>query len=183
MGTRAFLALDFDDAFLDHVLTLGRDLAPSPPLSRARWVARTAMHLTLRFFGDLEAELVNSVCGIVPKVARERAVIDVVGHALLAFPVASRARVLALDLDAPSIVELAAEADRALKDLGIASESRPFRPHLTLARLREPADLRRLLATRRLSIPGRVTSISFYESTLGPRGPTYKALARTALVS
>lgn len=180
---RAFLALDLDERFLDGAVALGRDLAPERRLSRARWVKRAAMHLTLRFFGDLEGPLLDEVRDIVPGLAAERSVIDVRACALLAFPDAARARVLTIDIEAPAVVALAEAADQALAGVGIAKEPRPFRPHLTLARLRDPANLQAVVDARPLSLAGRVLSISLYESVLGPAGPTYATLASAALAS
>jgi 2'-5' RNA ligase len=89
--------------------------------------------------------------------------------------------VLALHLDdAGVITELAAAVERALMPLGFAPEERSFRPHVTLARLREPADLRRRLAAAyEPSVKGgRISALTLYESELGGEAPVYTALAR-----
>ena len=66
--------------------------------------------------------------------------------------------------------------------LGIPEEERAYSPHLTLARVREPAGLRsaRLLeglTDKRLGTV-RIDAITLFHSTLSPKGPTYTSLLR-----
>jgi 2'-5' RNA ligase len=67
----------------------------------------------------------------------------------------------------------------------VAPEDRPYRPHVTLARVKEPAGLRTapLLEGVREHEFGvrRVDAITLFESRLSPRGPTYMPLHRTPL--
>jgi 2'-5' RNA ligase len=180
---RAFLALDFDDAFLDGAEGLGRRLAKEGRLAKARWVARTSMHQTLRFFADLPAELVAPVSSAVLRLGLGEGGSGVAARAagIVAFPDARRARVLALEVDAPDAVELWRKCEEALVGLGLPAETRPFVPHLTLARLRQPIDARELVAEEagELDVAGRATSLTLYESVLGRAGPTYTVLARS----
>jgi 2'-5' RNA ligase len=78
--------------------------------------------------------------------------------------------------------ELAAATDRATTVLDIASETRPFSPHLTLARIKERLDLQPLRETI-----ARLPSLDFgqfavdrfflYQSRLRPTGSVYTKLA------
>jgi 2'-5' RNA ligase len=47
----------------------------------------------------------------------------------------------------PDLAALASETDRALEPLGLKPEGRPFSPHLTLARIKEPVPLQKLRET------------------------------------
>ena len=92
---------------------------------------------------------------------------------------------LALHLDEGGAVsDLAAKAERAVTALGFPPETRAFRPHLTLARLREPADLRRLFAASSSSMMpegGRLRALTLYKSELGKEAPVHTSLARFEL--
>ncbi|HVH46779.1 MAG TPA: 2'-5' RNA ligase family protein, partial [Labilithrix sp.] len=79
------------------------------------------------------------------------------------------------------LTELAAEVERAVVSLGLPAEPRPFRPHLTLARLRRPTDLREVMTQSFTPIVGHVRSITLYRSVTGHEGPTYTSLARSIL--
>lgn len=180
---RCFLALDLDEAFIGAVASLADSLHGRPDLPRARWVASSAMHVTLRFLGDTDEALVPSLGLLVANLGEVDA-IDVRATSLLAFPNNRRAHVLGLQLEGDGVLlGMAAQAESAVTALGFAPEQRTFRPHLTLARLRNPADLRRLVVERPVEIVGRVTSVALYKSDLGPSGPTYTTLARAVLGS
>jgi 2'-5' RNA ligase len=72
------------------------------------------------------------------------------------------------------------EISARLARLGIPKEVRPYSPHLTLARVREPAGLRsaRLLdgLTDQSLGTVRVDAITLFHSKLSPKGPTYTPL-------
>jgi len=182
---RTFLALDLDDALLRSVVALIDELR-GERLPRARWVASTTLHVTLRFLGDTDEALVPALGELVTALGEEAPrPIEVRSTSLLAFPNARRARVLALHLDEGGAVsDLAAKAERAVTALGFPPETRAFRPHLTLARLREPADLRRLFAASSSSMMpegGRLRALTLYKSELGKEAPVHTSLARFEL--
>lgn len=85
-----------------------------------------------------------------------------------------------LEGDEGRLSVLASVVDEAVASAGFGHEERPFRAHLTLARIRPPRDLRATVAAP-AGIPARATEVVFYESrTEGPR-TTYYPLERFAL--
>src|SRR4051812_20038389 len=98
-------------------------------LSRARWVARDAMHVTLRFLGETDASLVPALSDLVTKLGA-RLPLEVRATSLLAFPDAKKARVLTIGLE--GVDALARECEESAVALGFAPEERAFRAHLTL---------------------------------------------------
>jgi 2'-5' RNA ligase len=181
---RTFIALTLDDVFIAAAASLIESLRSEPELARGRWVASSALHITLRFLGDTDESLVPALASLVAELGEAaHEPIDVWTRSLLAFPSERRAHVLGLRFEPNTVMlDLAERAERAAVALGFAPEAREFRPHLTLARIRKaPADLRRLVADRPLAIAGRVTSITLYKSELGSTGPTYAPLAQAVL--
>lgn len=177
---RTFLALDLDEAFLRTTLSLIDELG-SGPLPRARWVSAHALHVTIRFLGDTDEAVVPALGALVASLGdASRQPIEVRATSLLAFPGPKRAHVLALHLDEGGVIaEIAANAERAVTALGFRAEERPFRPHLTIARFRQPADLRRILsAYAEPRSGGRLVALTLYESKLGSEGPVHTPLAR-----
>ena len=83
------------------------------------------------------------------------------------------------------LLELERVVSQRLETL-VPAEERAYSPHLTLARVKEPAGLSRLallegLGARRFGTV-HVDAITLFESRLSPKGPTYVALQRTALL-
>src|SRR5262249_8764594 len=82
----------------------------------------------------------------------------------------------------PGLAELAAATDRVLDPLGLKPEGRPFKPHLTLARIKEPVPLERL----REAIASQPTPdfdafearrFSLYQSRVSSAGSVYPKVA------
>ncbi len=179
---RTFFAFDLDDAFLRDAGALSERLRHERALERARWVAPTVMHLTLRFLGETDPSLLPELASVVETLGRARCAVAVRATSFVAFSEPRRARILSLAIDDGGVLSsIVAEVEQAILALGFAPERRAYRPHLTIARLREPSDLRRLIADQPVAIAGRVTSIALYKSELGSAGPTYTALARAEL--
>jgi 2'-5' RNA ligase len=161
--TRTFLAADLDDAFLDAAAALA-----VPFGSVGRLVKRETMHCTLNFFGEVDDARLEDLKRLVE--AMRWAPIAVQATRLDAFASPKKARVVVLPL----------EDDGSLARLheSMGKEDRPYRPHLTLARLKEPEDLRPLVDAMRVSLEGRVVGMTLYKSVLGKSAPTYTPLAR-----
>jgi 2'-5' RNA ligase len=179
---RAFLAVDLDAATIAKVAATGESLRGHRALARARWVARDTMHVTLRFLGEIDEAKVLAFAALVPRLGA-RAAIAIAGAKVIAFPDARRARVLAVEIEEPSgaLAAMACEAEAAAVALGLAPEERAYRPHVTLARMKEPADVREVLATRIDVGGGRIVSVALFESVLGKSGRRYTSLARCDL--
>jgi RNA 2',3'-cyclic 3'-phosphodiesterase len=182
---RAFLAFDLDEELLDGVIALAdvlRERRVGEGGVVPRWCKRETMHVTARFFGN-GVELAT-VTGLAHQLAGERTAPRVRCAKVDAYPDARRARVLVLAIqDDGTVGEIASEAEAAARALGFAPEERAYRAHLTIARFKEPADVRKLVAETKVALEGRVTALTLYESKLGPQGPTYTALERAAFAS
>jgi RNA 2',3'-cyclic 3'-phosphodiesterase len=136
---RAFFAVPPDPAWTDRAQDLVASLRPRLP--KASWTRPESWHLTLTFLGEiseaaaaefanaLEAAVGRTICGRVPSA----------GPVLL--PPRGRPRVLGVGFSPSPGLEtlagLARAADAAGRRIGVEPERREFRPHVTLARLRE----------------------------------------------
>lgn len=161
--TRTFVAADLDDDFLDAAAAIGISLG-----SVGRRVKRETMHCTLFFFGEVDEVRLEELKVLVASLPS--APIAVKATRLDAFATPRKAHVVVLPL----------EDDGSLARLNatLGDEGRPYRPHLTLARLKTPEDLRSLVEGTPVNIEGRVVGITLYKSVLGKNGPTYTQLAR-----
>jgi RNA 2',3'-cyclic 3'-phosphodiesterase len=140
---RIFFALDIPPEIrkrLAEYMERVRSCAPE-----ARWARVEGLHVTLKFVGEVNEELVrqmkSALAGVnVPPV-------EVKFEGVGFFPNAKAARIFWAGVDGGNALShLAAEVDARLARLGVAKEEKPYRPHLTLARasthpLRELAPL------------------------------------------
>jgi 2'-5' RNA ligase len=151
------------------------------------------MHLTIRFIGEVDAAAAARIqAALAPPLPV--APFDVTVGEAGAFPPKGPPRVLWVGIGAGQEGLLAVEGhvSARLEGCGVPRESRPFSPHLTLARVRDAGGLRaRDLFTdqrdpRRPDAPGsptnsRVDAITLFQSRLSPNGPAYVPLQHTPL--
>ncbi len=145
-----------------------------------RWVKPETMHLTFKFFGHLPADTFDALRGALapPLGAGGGRRIEPAG--IGAFPTARRARVVwvGLEGDVAPLARAALTLEARAEALGIPREARPFRPHLTLGRAKDPSGIRHV--ERAVEIEGayrgpafQVDELVLYESRLGPGGPAH----------
>ena len=152
------------------------------PLARISWSPVANLHLTTKFIGDFgeeRLEKLKSALGGVPRPGALRIAIRGLGW----IPGPDRPRLFYAGIEAPpGLAALARDTESACAALGIPREEKPFRPHLTLARIRHPEPLSALQAeiARLPSVDfGAFQAESFhlYRSQLDPRGSIYTKLA------
>lgn len=158
----------------------------APPL---RWSRPDAVHLTLKFLGDVPREDLAALGeGLCAAVAPHAAFTLRTGE-LGTFGRSRRPRVLWLgvegDLEALAAVHASVEA--ACATLGVARDRRPFQPHLTLARAqRPPAQASESWpAGEALPLPvvWDADAVHLYASHLQPGGAEHEILAICSLVT
>ncbi len=185
---RLFLAINLpSDVRRDVVAATApmRDTAPD-----IAWVDETRLHLTLKFFDDQPRETADAIQATTAQVAgRHR---EIVMHlaGIGAFPNFRRSRIVWLGVEQdPRLELLHHDIEVACETLGFDVEGRPFRPHLTLGRVKHPLPVERARALSRAAkrVDFRtdvvVQSLDLMESELAPGGSRYSTVASAALRS
>lgn len=182
--TRTFVALLLPEDWMDYLVGVSHELATGT--SGFSWVKPENFHLTVRFLGDLGDSGVRRVCDAVAEAASPlpapRARLGELG----AFPNLERPRVLWVGFaEGGRELETVGKAvNDALRKAGFGPADKPFRPHLTLARIREGA--RGLDRIRGAALPprppaGLLDRIVVMKSELHPSGSRYTALTEVRL--
>ena len=175
---RLFVALDLPVAARDAVAAVGA--AADPEVWRC--VAPESLHVTLAFLGSRPP---GDVAAIGPVVGAEsgRPAPRLALRGVLLLP-PRRARVLTVALDDPdgTLGALQARIGAGLEAAGVYTrEARPFRPHVTVGRLRPRARAPRdaELSVDRLQFSAE--AVTLYASRLHPGGARYEPLETVAL--
>jgi 2'-5' RNA ligase len=184
---RLFIAADLDDgarAAVSRAVTRLRDDAERERQDSTRgvaWVEARNLHLTLHFLGEIDEARVPSLrSALAPGLELAPPRIGLGGWGV--FPPRGPARVvwLGVHAGASALASAHAELGRRLRAAGIATESRPFSPHLTVGRVKLPAGLHwnRLTAARPHGPVAAwvLAACTLFQSHLSPAGPTYRAL-------
>ena len=181
---RLFTALDLPPELVRNLEELLRRLKPAAQIS---WSRPDNLHITTKFIGELpEARLADLKEALrrVPK----RGAIAVRLRRVGFFPNPHSPRNFWCGVEAPGLAELAADTDTAAASVGVAREDRPFSPHLTLARIKQPGNLqplREAIAALPSLEFGEFTAAGFflYQSTLKPSGSVYTKLSEFPLLT
>jgi 2'-5' RNA ligase len=187
---RSFIAVEPDAAaragletLLTEIVRVAGDDSRALRLSRADNV-----HLTLQFLGNLDDDLEAAVRARLPA-ALSIAPFEIALGQLGTFPDARVPRVVWVDCAAGrgELVAVHRELTLCVKDAGVSLDTRPFTPHLTLARVRDGGGRRarrvadRLAQVRVPAIRWRVTAITRFHSDLSGPAPRYDAVQHVAL--
>ena len=156
-----------------------------------KWVDPEGIHLTLKFLGGVDSNLMPDIIEAMTRAAQPAAPFSLQMGGLGVFPGWQRPQVVWVGMggEVDKLVALQRDIEAALSPLGFAPENRPFRGHLTLGRLRERASPRdkqsfgnwaqSVRFESKLSF--EVKALSLMKSQLTPSGAIYTQLASVGL--
>src|SRR3954471_24901570 len=156
------------------------------PRARLTFVTPGRMHLTLRFLGEINRDRGTAIAQAFAAPLDHHSFPLTLGEAGV-FPARGAPRTVWLAIaDGRAALRTLEEAVASRLDtIGVPREARPFSPHLTLARVRDPTGLQGVGFLQDLAPPphaaGMVDAITLFESRLSPGGPIYTVLQRTSL--
>ena len=179
---RLFTGLDLPP---DVIRNLDGLMARLRPAARIQWSSPANLHVTTKFIGEwppARLEELKTALGRLGSRHPIRLAIRQLGF----FPNAHSPRLFWCGIEAPGLDGLAADTDAATSQLGGARATRPFSPHLTLARIKDRLDLeplRQAIAGLPSLEFGQFESRTFflYQSALKPTGSVYTKLAEFPL--
>lgn len=185
---RAFLAVPPDPGWAESVRGLVLRLRPSLP--SASWTRPPSWHLTLKFLGEASQETLDAFLAAFASRVSERTPGELAASGPLVLPPRGPARVLGVGFsETPGLEEvrrLAADAEHAARISGAQREDRPFRPHVTLARVRQPwtrgdvASYEREVGSWKFPA-WPLRECVLYSSRLSPEGAVHTRLAQWPL--
>ncbi|HVK75683.1 MAG TPA: RNA 2',3'-cyclic phosphodiesterase [Kofleriaceae bacterium] len=149
-----------------------------------RWLAPATYHVTLKYLGWTRPEVVPAVHEAIVRATAGHQPFRFRAARLGAFARPAKATVVWAGVDDPGALGALAEAlDRELSALGFPREQRSFHPHVTLGRLREPADVGGVLLpfSEQVFSETRVEFATLFESLTKPTGSEYRVVLREAL--
>ncbi|MDO9539679.1 MAG: RNA 2',3'-cyclic phosphodiesterase [Methanocalculus sp.] len=177
---RVFVAIDlleslreaFSEVHEPLRRTSGRLSIVKPPL----------LHITLKFLGEVSSDQVHSISNALSSIHIPP--YDVTLAGVSADNLRHPRVIWATVEDGGKTALLAEEIDSVLAPLGFPKETRLFRPHITIARVKEyHPDIPEVIASLSSWKGGRMPVSTFVlkKSTLTPRGPIYETITEVSL--
>ena len=193
---RAFLAVELSHELRAQLATVQQELTRSiePEMKRDRrisWAQPASIHLTIKFLGDMDEQVIDPLRAALEQAIGSRLAVNVPLERLGAFPRPQSPRVLWVGpsenwergTEAKRVAEIHGAIEQACEGLRFLRETRPFSPHLTLARIKVGerqvgiALAKGGVLDRPLSLGSlAVESVVLMKSELKPTGSVYTKL-------
>ncbi|WP_455244359.1 RNA 2',3'-cyclic phosphodiesterase [Petrachloros mirabilis] len=193
---RTFLAIELSEPLrlavsrlqLDIKQQLNRDLSRN---ARISWVQLASIHLTIKFLGDIDEQLVAPMQEAIGEVVQRYGAFQIPLDRLGVFPRLQQPRVLWVGPteqweqgeEGDRLASLHRAVDDCCGTLNLALDERPLTPHLTLARFKEgersvgQALAKSGIMDRPVALGSlAVESVVLMRSELRPAGPRYTKL-------
>ena len=137
---RLFSALELPDMARTHLSMLRGEIGG------ARWMPAENLHLTLRFFGDLSGAVADEIAAHLDAVVADPLEIEFAGTG--SFGGRGETVIFAAVTTTPALLALQKTHERIARLVGLDGPEHPFKPHVTLARVRyaRPTMVARFLA-------------------------------------
>lgn len=188
MHIRSFLAFDIPEKMKEELSSIISLL--SGKVKDMKWTELDLMHCTLRFFGEVEEELVmGRLSEVIEREVRHQAPMKLLGRGIGVFPNWRYPKVIWAGLhgETESIISLHAKLEEAFEDFRFQKDKRQLRLHLTLGRtkgrFKEAKQLMQVVEkmTERAFGEVNVDSLTLYKSELTKDGPVYTVLKKFPL--
>lgn len=153
-----------------------------------RWVKPENIHLTLKFFGNVEIGRILQIERAIEKIVRNYKPFQLTPKGCGAFPSIKNIRVIwaGLEGDLNILLDLQRNLELEFESIGFPREERAFSPHLTLGRAKnitrdEKIGKSIVKAAGFQSSPFWVSEIVIFKSTLTPSGSVYNRISAIRL--
>lgn len=174
---RSFLAIDLADDLKPKIADVQREFKKTD--ANIKYVPSQNMHFTLKFFGNIDEDMVEDISKAVEKVIGNYSSFELSIEGCGSFPNQNTIKVLWIGISKDSrITDLQKDLDKEFKKLGFKKE-RNYISHLTIGRPRNSKNRNQIKDTinsmKNVKIGTmRVNKISLKKSTLTPQGPIYE---------
>ncbi len=181
MSIRTFVAIEIGEETRDKLSVFLTQIKKTN--ADVKWVAPENIHLTLKFIGNIEENVLPALNKIINDVVSHAKPFNIVVENIGAFPTLKRPRVIFVCVQdkGNSLLKIQEKLDRGVEELGIMRDSRKFVGHITLGRIRSRKNMPELISalnsgTEHCFGKEMVNCISLMQSKLTPGGPVYTRL-------
>ena len=183
---RTFVAVKLDPNIKENLIGIVRYFKEIS--SGVKWVRPEAMHVTLKFLGNIEEQKADRITTVMDRISRNHGSFQMACIGVGTFPQQSRnPKVIWAGLsEYEPLKTIQSELEAELEKIGFPKERRSFHPHMTLGRIKKSPGLHMLLPEiekvkqKDFGIT-KVDQITLFKSTLTPSGAVYDILHESGL--
>ena len=177
---RTFIALDVAEEVRRYIADIQKELR-SVREAKVAWAQPSGVHLTLKFLGGVPEDRLDNIAAVIEKSVQSFAPLTIKTSDHSAFPNLKRPRVLFVGLEQNGeLNHLQQVIETNLAELGFETEDKPFKPHLTVGRVKSIATEcslgERFQAIKPLLFSWTVNQANLMSSILLPAAARYSVI-------
>ena len=171
------MAIELAEDLVPKVLDVQKEFKKTN--ANIKYVPSQNMHFTLKFFGNIDEDMIDDISESIEKILRNYSSFDLNIKNCGCFPNKNVIKVLWLGLDEGSPIRyLQKDLDKEFRKLGFKKEKK-FISHLTIGRVKSPKskkEIRNAIEKLEDIEIGKMTvsKLCLKKSTLTPQGPIYE---------
>ena len=181
---RCFLAIELPEAVRDQLARLQERLGSQ--VHGVRWTRTDHVHLTVKFLGEVPDRDIPGVCDTATTVAARYEPFELEVGGAGCFPPRGSARIVWVGIPDPpqAFIDCQRACEAGYAELGFKAERRPYHPHLTIGRVKDPRasrDIRLVVENEQRFEAGRFPGeeLVLFQSVLERSGPIHTVISRS----
>jgi RNA 2',3'-cyclic 3'-phosphodiesterase len=180
MMIRSFIALEIPEDPISEILKIRDEKIGR--LENIRWEEKEKLHLTLKFLGDIDSEMIVTYSKALQKITDSYESLNLSFSGFGLFKRRDENKILWIGLnDNPQLIKIVDEIETAFNDFGFEKEKRKFKSHITLLRFRGYEDSEKIVSLTEANLPlieFKANKVTLFESKLLPSGSVYRSLKK-----
>jgi 2'-5' RNA ligase len=183
---RTFIAIPLPDAVKRFLSDIQSELKSAG--WTAAWPSPERFHLTLKFLGPIPRKLLIPIQSVMAAFSGAYPAFTLTAGGIGVFPNVRNARIVWIGIHEQTehLMQVVTDLEKKLHPMGIPAQSRPFFPHITLARIKKPVRphdmisvIKRFESNSSHAFP--VNRLVLYKSRLQPQGAVHTPLFQVTL--
>ncbi|MEZ5425469.1 MAG: RNA 2',3'-cyclic phosphodiesterase [Pyrinomonadaceae bacterium] len=187
MNKRLFIALEIPKPAQKQLAEYTKKLKREFSDLKVGWEKEEKLHINLKFLGDVNENKISELIDLIGGLSQRFSGFNLRVEGTGVFPNKKRGRVLWLGIfdEGNDLLKINNELEGKCQKIGFVREKKPFRPHVTIARIRKPFSnsplVKKHLKNEYEPVEFSAQTISLIESRLLPTGSVYYPFFREDL--
>ena len=185
MTSRLFVSLDLPDYIIEEIVSLRNDIY-GVGYDRVRWESSDKLHLTMKFLGDVDDNDQHKILAVLQSVSAKYSKVELEFNKFGMFLRNGVPSILWLGLEpSQQIIAIKNDIENQLAKVNFSKDSKRFKPHLTILRIKGRENKERLdnfISTEIENIDCSARSISLIKSELLLSGSVYTPIKSFQLI-
>lgn len=173
---KLFFAINLPDKIRTELDKINKDLKNKLP--KAKWVAKQNIHLTVKFLGEVNDNILENMINEAKKAVKGPEGFNINLEKYDLFP-PTHPRIVYVTLESPGLIDFVKNFIVQIDQLDfIKSERREFLPHITMARIKDRFEPKHFVTVEETKYQNSFTveNLDLMSSELTPAGPIYNVV-------